>query len=80
MNKTKKLFSASNGVGRSVRTGLQSFVGILAFIVAFMSLPQVQDVLVHNNLLTVTACATTIGFVAGLQNAVEKLLRDLFND
>lgn len=77
----KPLFSPNNGVGRTVRTTLQAFVGILTFIVALISIPEVQNVLVTNNLVTsAAACATTIGLIAGLQNAVEKLLKRLFEE
>lgn len=80
MNKAKSLFSSSNGLGRTVRTTLQAFVGILAFLTAIILVPEVQDVLVKNNLLSVSALATTIGVIAGLQNAVEKLLKHLFGE
>lgn len=80
MNKTKKLFSAGNGVGRTVRTTLQAFVGTLTFLTAIIVVPEVQDVLVKNNILSVSALATTIGLVAALQNAVEKVLRDYFSE
>lgn len=76
----KPLFSPSNGLGRTVRTTLQAFVGILTFLTAFILVPEVQDVLVKNNLLSVSALATTIGLIAGLQNAVEKLLKRLFGE
>ena len=80
MNKVKSLFSSSNGLGRSVRTTLQAFVGILAFLSALILVPEVQDVLLTNNILSVSALATTIGLIAGLQNAVEKLLKHLFGE
>lgn len=80
MNKTKKLFSASNGMGRTVRTTLQAFVGILAFLAGLIAIPEVQDVLVKNNLLAAGSLATVIGVVSGVQNLVEKLLRQYFGE
>lgn len=80
MNKAKSLFSSNNGLGRTVRTTLQAFVGILAFLTTIILVPEVQDVLVKNNLLSVSALATTIGVIAGLQNATEKLLKHLFGE
>lgn len=80
MNNAKKLFSSSNGVGRSVRTTLQSFVGILAFFTALIAIPQVQEFVLTNGIVTAGTLATTIGLVAALQNAVEKFLRDYFGE
>lgn len=80
MNNAKKLFSSSNGVGRSVRTTLQSFVGILAFCAALIAIPQVQQFILANGVVTAGTLATTIGLVAALQNAVEKFLRDYFGE
>lgn len=80
MKKTKKLFSSDNGVGRSVRTTLQSFVGIMAFFVALVTVPQVQEFILLNGFVTAGTLATTIGLVAGIQNAVEKFMRDYFGE
>lgn len=80
MNKIKSLFSSSNGLGRSVRTTLQALVGILAFFSALILVPEVQDVLLSNNIVSVGALATTIGIISGIQNATEKLLKHLFGE
>lgn len=80
MDKIKPLFQATNGLGRTVRTSLQAFVGILVFVYGVITIPEVQDFLVQNNLVAIGTLATTIGAMAGIQNAAEKLLRYLFGD
>jgi hypothetical protein len=80
MNKTKALFSSSNGVGRTVRTVLQSFVGVLAFAAAVIAVPQVQEFVFENTVVTAGSIATAIGVITGVQNALEKLLRDFFGE
>lgn len=78
--KLKSLVSKDNGVGRTVRTWLQAFIGILAFVYGVVVIPDFQNFLVSNNIVAVGTLASFVAAVTALHNGAEKLLSFLFGE
>lgn len=79
MNFVRGLISPTTRRGRAIRTFLQGLLGLLTFSLGLISIPGFADALSGVGLeVQVTTMAAWIGIISYLQNALESLLKNLF--
>ena len=72
INFVKGCLSSKTAHGRVIRTLIQAVLGILAFLMTTLAIPEVQTAFESNNVLTGVSISTCIAVVSAIWNILDK--------